>query len=107
MMTPGLSNQLSQINLAIELLNRLIAFASGCFQILAPQNPNRASRVIDDFCPLQARRHAHARPVGNQPRIRKIEEVDFSIRFVKQPMVRQGQKLQVQADRAKFIIGNR
>jgi len=63
---PSLCNQLSQINLAIELLNRLIALASGCFQILAVQNPHRASRVIDDFFPLQGRRrHAHARPVGS------------------------------------------
>jgi len=39
--------------------------------------------------------------------IRKIEEVDFPIRFVEQPMMRQGQKLQVRADGAKFTIGKR
>src|ERR1700730_2553440 len=46
---------LFQVNLAVELLNDLIAFASALFEFLPVQNLHRTTCVVDDFFLLQIR----------------------------------------------------
>jgi hypothetical protein len=74
-------------------------------------NPNTAGTLGKPFPAQNGNLHGlavfHHNHKRNQPAIGKIEEINFAIRFVERPMVRQRQVLQVRADRAEFTIGKR